>query len=104
MLASKTHPKSMKNRSKNYQKKKSNIRHPFLSIFPDFGRILGSKLGLCWGYVGYETLSKTTSKKNQKITSKKKQATTAEARGAQGLLAINIQYKTLNTVQNYTFV
>ena len=50
---------------KNLSKKKSKIRH-FYRFFTDFGRILGAKWGLCWGYVGYKTLSGANSKKTSK--------------------------------------
>ena len=70
MLASKTQSKSIKNRSKIYQKNSLTYHTFFYRFFTDFGRILGSKLRLCWDYVGQKTLSKTTSKKAQKNTYK----------------------------------
>ena len=71
MLAPKTHPKSTQNRSKTYHKRGLTYDTFFNRFLVDFGRILGAKLGLCWGYVGYKTLSKATSKKIQKIAPKK---------------------------------
>ena len=55
MLASKTLPKSIKNRSKIYQKNSLTYDTFFYRFFTDFGRILGSKLGniaQSWRHLG----------------------------------------------------
>ena len=70
MWASKNLPKSIKNRSKIYQKRSLTYDTFFDRFFTDFGRILGGNLRLCWDYVGQKTHSKASSKKIQKIPSK----------------------------------